>query len=133
MKRKNPGRDREKEDTIMDEKKEMKSKEELMEQKISEEEMSSVNGGMFEERDYAADGCAATVQFGSNCWGVDGGCDAININYIHAPVKKRCPACGQQVVYMDYEGVNVFYYTCKNCGAQYIDFGGNGNWRPFKH
>lgn len=38
---------------------------------LSLDEMEAVAGGA-EDRDWLADGCAATVEPGSNCWGTDG-------------------------------------------------------------
>ena len=111
-----------KEEKVMDEK---KNKEEVISQDMSEQELDSVSGGIFDERDYAADGCAASVEYGSDCWGTDGGCHVVHIQYSHPPVKEKCWECGKQTVYMSFEGVNVYYYTCRTCGAKYIQFNRN--------
>lgn len=111
--------------TIMNEKKNgTENKEEILAQNVSEAELDSVNGGIFSERDYAKDGCAATVEYGSDCWGTDGGCKVVNIQYDHPPVKQKCDVCGKQTVYKHDLGINVFNYTCRNCGARYIQNAG---------
>ena len=42
---------------------------------LSLDELAAVNGGV---RNFVTEGCAATVEPGSNCWGADGGCLAIH-------------------------------------------------------
>lgn len=64
---------------------------------LSTDELSAVSGGAT-ERDYATEGCAATVENGSHCFGTDGGCLIVNIDFIHprcssaarAAVRRRC-------------------------------------------
>ena len=48
---------------------------------LSLDELEDVAGG----RDWMAQGCAATVEPGSDCWGTDGGCDLCNIEYTNLP------------------------------------------------
>lgn len=93
-------------------------------EEVSEEELAVVSGG----RDYATEGCAATVEYGSSCWGTDSGCFVANIEYAHAPGKELCPVCGKQTTYMSHEGVNVFYYTCRSCGSEFIDLPWRDTW-----
>ena len=50
-------------------------------EEVSEEELAVVSSG----RGSATEGCAATVEYGSSCWGTDGGCFMANIEYDHAP------------------------------------------------
>lgn len=90
---------------------------------LSEEELNAVSGG--HDRDYATEGCAATVEYGSSCWGTDGGCTLVNIDYDHMPESTSCPVCGKQTVYMSHEGVNVFYHKCRNCGAEFFEIMGS--------
>lgn len=41
---------------------------------------------------WARYGCAATVEPDSSCWGTDGGCDWMNIEYCNFDYSKKCPA-----------------------------------------
>ena len=60
---------------------------------LSVDELEAVSGGV-EQRDYWGQGCAATVEPGSDCWGTDGGCSVNNIEYQHMP-NGFCPDCGR--------------------------------------
>lgn len=97
-------------------------------EEVSEDELTAVSGGFGDERDYAADGCAASVEFGSDCWGIDGGCSMVNVRYNHPPRVEKCPACGEQTIYMSHEGYNVFYFSCHSCGAEFIQWPGKKKW-----
>ena len=87
---------------------------------LSLDELDAVTGG--EEfslvrwgitfRDYSREGCAATVEPGSHCWGTDGGCIAVDRVYIPGPVDAKCPNCG---VYC-YVGGRNNYLVCPKCG-----------------
>ena len=99
-------------------------------EEVSEDELAAVSGG--HDRDYATDGCAATVEYGSDCWNTDGGCWLINIDYDHMPLKDKCPWCGFQTVYMSHEGVNVFYYTCRTCECEFISLPWKQTWDRIK-
>ena len=48
---------------------------------LSLDELEDVAGG----RDWMKEGCAATVEPGSDCWGTDGGCALCNIEYTNLP------------------------------------------------
>ena len=56
---------------------------------VSPDELEAMSGGetvqvgcdAIQYRSRSAQGCAATVEEGSDCWGVDGGCELINICY----------------------------------------------------
>ena len=50
---------------------------------LSEDELLAVSGG----RDYPVSGCAATVEFGSSCWGTDGGCASCSASFHKVPGK----------------------------------------------
>ena len=89
---------------------------------LSLDELEAVSGG--EEfslihwgkifRDYAQEGCAATVEPDSHCWGTDGGCTAVDRFYSHKPIWVKCPDCG---VYL-YESSEK-YGRCIVCGKSY--------------
>lgn len=68
---------------------------------LSLDELDAVAGGV-KHRDWLDDGCAATVEYGSDCWRTDGGCTYINIKYSREPHKtEKCPECGGPVFYWD--------------------------------
>ena len=87
---------------------------------LDEDELLAVSGGI----DYAKDGCEATVEPTSKCWGTDGGCALVNNNYDHMPVNCICRDCGNKTVYL-FQGVLGRPYTCryicKTCGTMYDD------------
>ena len=97
-------------------------------EELSENELTAVSGGWGGDyRDYASEGCEATVEIGSDCWGIDGGCEMVNVRYEHAPCN-TCPSCGAQAIYRNDGGVNVFYYTCRSCGARFIKWPDKKKW-----
>lgn len=60
-------------------------------------------------------GCAATVEPDSNCWGTDGGCAHINIEYYNFDYSKKCPAWnGPHMWPMAVDHVA----WCYKCGAE---------------
>ena len=85
---------------------------------ISLDELEDVAGGKYESRSYDRDwfteGCKATVETGSNCWGTDGGCDTLNITYYHMP-NTHCPKCGRDCWNQYRE------YWCRSCGGFVTD------------
>ena len=89
---------------------------------LSLDELEAVSGGEVFSfinfgvtfRDYAEEGCAATVEPGSHCWGTDGGCTAVDRYYSHEPIRVKCPDCG---VYLYESGDR--YGTCIVCGKGY--------------
>ena len=56
---------------------------------LSLDELDAVSGGVT-NRNWQRDGCAATVEEGSNCWGTDGGCTYVNIHYSGVDEGDRC-------------------------------------------
>lgn len=87
---------------------------------LSEDELSAVSGGAT-ERDYATEGCAATVENDSHCFGTDGGCLIVNIDYIHSPMFQHCPRCGAQTMYRAIQdpGSDLrSIYACRTCGMR---------------
>ena len=85
-------------------------------QELSLDELESVTGGA---RDWLTEGCAATVEPGSDCWGTDGGCAIKAVKYDNAPVEYTCPQCGANpvgIVYFDY---NRSKFKCR-CGHEFF-------------
>ena len=74
-------------------------------QELSLDELEDVAGG----RNWWTEGCAATVETGSHCWGTDGGCSAVYYDYYRMP-NCKCPKCGRSA-HKTKEA-----YMCKNCG-----------------
>ena len=84
------------------------------------DELEAVSGGQkwgngVWVRDYSTEGCAATVEPGSNCWGTDGNCWIGNISYIPGPIDFKCPDCGAYC----YESGPNHYVTCQACRKGY--------------
>ena len=86
------------------------------------DELESVSGG----RDWVTEGCAATVEWDSDCWGVDGGCLAIHYTYSREPTTDdRCPKCGARVYLEGKYGVSTGFlqgynwkeFICRKCGS----------------
>ncbi|MCR5664488.1 MAG: hypothetical protein K6G17_06380 [Oscillospiraceae bacterium] len=81
---------------------------------LSLDELADVAGG----RDWMQEGCAATVEPGSDCWGTDGGCDLCNIEYTNLPTD-NCPKCGKLSARVASSCMNIstYTYTCRYCGT----------------
>ena len=97
---------------------------------LSLDELDAVSGG--EVRDWLKQGCAATVEYGSDCWGSDGGCSIMHNQYYNEPDGyQRCVFCGGQVHYggtvwywvgfADDRNREVYKFTCPKCGLFYVD------------
>ena len=84
------------------------------------DDMDKAAGG---SRDWATQGCAATVEEGSWCWGNDF-CFLTNVTYIHRPTSIKCPNCGAAMYhdesYVDH-GMPKIRYKCPGCGAEKIE------------
>ena len=84
------------------------------------EDMDKAAGG---SRDWATQGCAATVEEGSWCWGNDF-CFLTNVTYIHRPTSIKCSNCGAAMYhdesYVDH-GMPKIRYKCPGCGAEKIE------------
>ena len=84
---------------------------------LSIDELEAVSGGV-EQRDYWGQGCAATVEPGSDCWGTDGGCSVHNIEYQHMP-NGFCPDCGRpyfvEEIYSSLIGLHRKTTCCNYC------------------
>lgn len=89
---------------------------------LSLDELDAVAGGR-EYRDWLKEGCVATVEPGSNCWGDDGGCYEINIHYLFEPYDQPCVYCGARYTYqitLKSNGYNQYtQYECRDCGAKF--------------
>ena len=55
--------------------------------KLSLDELDAVSGG---NRDWVKEGCAATVEAGSDCWGTDA-CDWVLVEYDYFNPEQKCP------------------------------------------
>ena len=75
----------------------VKGAREQEDKKLDLDELDAVAGGGFifkMVRNYLTEGCAATVEPGSDCWGTDGGCSMCNIRYSPTVLNQKCPTCG---------------------------------------
>ena len=88
---------------------------------LSLDELEAVSGG----RDWVTEGCAATVEWDSDCWGADGGCIVVHYTYTREPTTSdRCPKCGARVYLEGKYGVSTGFlqgytwkeFICRNCG-----------------
>ena len=93
---------------------------------LSPDEMAAVAGG--EDRDWLRDGCAATVEGGSDCYGTDM-CGLWPVTYEHRPTRHKCSVCGG-ILYSNgstgggFFEEEVYHYKCASCGAQFKTHGG---------
>lgn len=93
---------------------------------LSPDEMAAVAGG--EDRDWLRDGCAATVEAGSDCYGTDM-CGLWPVIYEHRPTRHKCSVCGG-ILYSNgstgggFFEEEVYHYKCASCGAQFKTHGG---------
>lgn len=90
-------------------------------EQLSLNELDAVSGGS--SRNYTKDGCVATVEYNSDCWGEDGGCIAVHYSYAGKPVNVRCPKCGDRymfkshyIQYGDQEKIGVL--ACPYCKTE---------------
>ena len=99
-----------------------KAQEKKADKELSLDELDAVSGG--EDRDWVADGCAATVEYGSWC-GSNDMCYWIDVTYDREPTSYLCPNCGQHMYLHEREytgnlGSGPIYknwYRCKFCGC----------------
>ena len=93
---------------------------------LSLDELEAVAGG--EDRDWLRDGCAATVEAGSDCYGTDM-CGLWPVIYEHRPTRHKCSVCGG-ILYSNgstgggFFEEEVYHYKCASCGAQFKSHGG---------
>ncbi len=84
---------------------------------LSLDELEAISGG--EDRDWITDGCAATVEEGSDCWSTDR-CHLIPVTYTNLP-NTTCPFCGKPATQLSARNLPMAqYYTygwwCRDCG-----------------
>ena len=93
---------------------------------LSLDALEAVAGG--EDRDWLRDGCAATVEAGSDCYGTDM-CGLFPVTYEHRPTRHKCSVCGG-ILYSNgstgggFFEEEVYHYKCASCGAQFKTHGG---------
>ena len=90
---------------------------------LSLDELEAVSGGA--DRNWATQGCAATVEYGSWCDSNDY-CSIWDVTYDNPPLGSKCPNCGTSL-YRSYEidypyMREVAYKRCKNCGYKEFDY-----------
>lgn len=81
---------------------------------LDQDELDAVSGGgaslnALRMRNYLEEGCAATVEPGSDCAGTDGGCSFLNIEYYPEVLHQRCTKCG---AYLGKWGDKARYPNC---------------------
>ena len=110
---------------------EIKARREQDGKELSVDELDAVSGGAT-DRNWLLDGCAATVEEGSNCWGTDGGCVHINIHYSYFNQEFKCPNYAGPHQYEEISsvvhtvnGLPVIEgtYRCKYCGCTCVQWG----------
>ena len=82
---------------------------------LSLSEMDQVAGGA---RDWATEGCEATVENHSWCWSNDS-CFVAQVEYVNPPSYYTCPKCGYTMYSWKNvveHGMPVKYYKCPKCG-----------------
>lgn len=84
---------------------------------LSLDELEAISGGA---RNAATEGCAATVEAGSQCYFTDFCCLAFTMYDVY-PVSGTCSQCGGAPVYADVVRCNFF---CSRCGCR-MDHNGN--------
>ena len=81
---------------------------------LSLDELESVSGGY---RDWSTQGCAATCEVESDCWGTDR-CSHVNICYLNFP-NKLCTYCARgDVEFIGLDADLMQVYRCKKCGFE---------------
>ena len=80
------------------------------------EDMDKAAGG---SRDWATQGCAATVEAGSTCWSNDY-CILLDVTYSHAPSYNKCPKCGNTMYFERSTSKHGWksHYICPKCGTK---------------
>lgn len=102
---------------------------------LSLDELDAVSGG---KRNWIQDGCAATVEDGSDCWGTDA-CDHVNVCYQNFNAASKCPNHNGphsdevvECVSGSAFGVPVYTttYRCKYCGRTHQESGATPPYMP---
>ena len=89
---------------------------------LSLDELDDVAGGAIHTRSWIDEGCAATVETGSDCWGTDGGCNTVNIEYKNMP-EFYCRKCGRWSTRLvrNIDSKHTVY-KCLYCGEYTLDY-----------
>ena len=88
---------------------------------LSPDELDAVSGGA--DRNWATEGCAATVEYGSWC-GSDDRCVYFQVTYDYEPTSHLCPSCGRHMYLQGKYKRHDEYeeqYRCKFCGRVVIE------------
>lgn len=86
---------------------------------LSPDELEAVSGGW--DRDWATDGCAATVKLPSWC-GSNDRCVLISVTYAHLPMAIKCPKCStpfyksEEFYCAGPDNMPSYKWICKKCG-----------------
>ena len=86
-------------------------------QELSLDELEAVSGGR--SIDLTEEGCAASVEYGSDCVVNDGGCTWAFNDYHPKPVNVKCDKCGAYMYKhkVDHpDGTSSRYLYCPKCG-----------------
>ena len=93
---------------------------------LDPDELEAVSGGT--DRDWATDGCCATVGPDSWCYTNDG-CMYFSVTYDHLPCSgHKCPKCGTYLYWISVgvtagrESESIGKYVCKKCGYFEYDY-----------
>ena len=81
-------------------------------QELSLDELEDVAGG----RSWWDEGCAATVEPGSDCWSTDGGCWISNVEYTGLYPNSHCPRCNRPAKREEWAANQGIHYYCRSCG-----------------
>ena len=85
---------------------------------LSADELEAISGGA--DRNWATDGCAATVEPGSWC-GSNDKCIVVNVTYDYQPTGHLCPNCGNYMYLHNQISLGGHQYEdqyrCKFCGC----------------
>ena len=101
---------------------------------LSLDELEAVSGGA--DRNWATQGCAATVEYGSWC-GSNDKCVNWDVTYDYPPTDTLCPNCGQNM-YL-YERIHLGgskyeeEYRCKFCGCIIKKLYDDGDGNDYTH
>lgn len=89
---------------------------------LSLDELDDVAGGAIHNRSWIDEGCAATVEMDSDCWGTDGGCNTVNIDYHNLP-EYYCRKCGRWSCRESRRiDNNHIVFKCLYCGEFMLDY-----------
>lgn len=107
---------------------EIKKRREQDGRQLSPDELEAVSGGA--DRNWATDGCAATVEYGSWC-GSNDKCVNWDVTYDFQPTSTLCPNCGKNMYLQNRINIGGSKYEeqhrCKFCGCIISSLFDNGD------